>query len=134
MPVGCLSGYGNWLHGEAVAAGIIMAAELSAAQGWIEQSLVDRIHSLTERAKLPTTLTNMAAVKKMGTVQYRERLTALDSERFLNLMSMDKKVADGQLSLILLEKELGSCVITDRFDPRQMHAIVTKFVDEASHS
>ena len=44
---------GSWLHGEAVAAGMVMAADLSSRQGWIEAGLYARIVALLEQAKLP---------------------------------------------------------------------------------
>ncbi|MFT7387280.1 MAG: 3-dehydroquinate synthase [Candidatus Endobugula sp.] len=79
-------GYGVWLHGEAVAAGMVIALELSALLGYIGHHEVDRLCSLLQKAHLPTTLPcNMTA------------------DQFLRLMSLDKKVIDGSLRLILLQ-------------------------------
>jgi 3-dehydroquinate synthase len=87
-------GYGNWLHGEAIASGMIMAARLSAKLGWINSSDVDRVIDIMERAHLP--------------VRAPEKMTA---ERFLELMKIDKKVSDGVLKLVLF-KAIGNAVIT----------------------
>ena len=80
------SGYGTWLHGEAVAAGMMMAASMSHKLGWVGSSEVKRIQTLLTRAKLP--------------VQAPAEMTADD---FLRHMSVDKKVADGKIRLVLLE-------------------------------
>lgn len=85
-------GYGEWLHGEAVAAGTMMAAELSRRLGWLTQQDVDRIGRLFERAGLPV----------WG--------PALGVERYLELMSHDKKVEAGRLRLVLL-KSIGRAVL-----------------------
>ena len=57
----------------------------------------------------------------------RQRVQALSSRRFLDLMSMDKKVADGQLSLILLQGALGSSVITNKFDVAKLQGVVDDY-------
>ncbi|MDH4133421.1 MAG: 3-dehydroquinate synthase [Gammaproteobacteria bacterium] len=87
-------GYGNWLHGEAVAAGMCMAADLSCRLGWLSQNEVERIEALIRRAKLPT-----RAPKTLSIAQLRD------------LMSVDKKVEAGKLRLVL-PKGLGHSVIT----------------------
>jgi 3-dehydroquinate synthase len=84
-------GYGAWLHGEGVAAGTMMAAELSRRLGWLSALDVDRIRALFVRAGLPVTGPDLGAV------------------RYLDLMSHDKKVISGSLRLILL-KALGDAV------------------------
>lgn len=81
------SGYGHYLHGEAVAIGTCQAADLSRRKGWLTDTDVDRIIAIFEQAKLPTTPPE-----------------ALDSNRFLELMAVDKKNIDGSCRLILLEK------------------------------
>ncbi len=85
-------GYGQWLHGEAVAAGTMMAAELSRALGWIGKEDVARVEALFERARLPV---------------WGPRLGV---ERYLEFMSHDKKVEAGRLRLVLL-RALGRAVI-----------------------
>jgi 3-dehydroquinate synthase len=92
-------GYGEWLHGEAVAAGINLAATLSARQGWLGAAEVQQVRALLSRARLPL-----------------EPPTAMTSDDFLRLMALDKKVKEGRLRLILL-RDLGQAVIVDRVDP-----------------
>ena len=90
-------GYGNWLHGEAVAAGMVMAADLSCRQGWLSTSDLQRTIQLIQRAGLPVKPPSMAP------------------EQFLSLMAADKKVLDGQLRLVLL-RDIGSCYVGSDFD------------------
>ena len=85
-------GYGEWLHGEAVAAGTMMAAELSRRLGWIDAAAVARIEALFERARLPVWGPRMGV------------------ERYVELMSHDKKVEAGKLRLVLL-RALGRAVM-----------------------
>lgn len=84
-------GYGEWLHGEAVAAGTIMAADLSHRLGWLTMADVDRIRILLERAGLPV----------VG--------AELGVDRYLDLMSHDKKVVNGKMRLVLL-RQIGQAV------------------------
>jgi 3-dehydroquinate synthase len=86
-------GYGNWLHGEAVAAGMVMAAELSRRMGWLADTDFARTVALLQRAGLPT------------------QGPALGADRYLELMALDKKVAAGKLRLLLLRK-IGEGVIS----------------------
>ncbi|MBU1236927.1 MAG: 3-dehydroquinate synthase [Gammaproteobacteria bacterium] len=81
-------GYGELLHGEAVAAGTVMAAELSRRLGWIDAADVARVRELLIRAKLPV----------VG--------ARLGIDRYLDLMGHDKKVFAGRLRLVLL-RQLG---------------------------
>lgn len=90
-------GYGAWLHGEAVAVGMLMAADLSLRLGWLKKMDVMRIRNLLIAAKLPV------IVPEIG------------SDVFLRLMGQDKKVLDGQLRLVLLS-EMGRGIITRDFD------------------
>ena len=93
------AGYGNWLHGEAVAAGMCMAADLSRRLGWLDVEDVARIEALIRKARLPT----------------RAPVT-LSSALLRELMSVDKKVEAGKLRLVL-PKGLGQSVITGDFPP-----------------
>ncbi|MGB1271355.1 MAG: 3-dehydroquinate synthase [Endozoicomonas sp.] len=102
-------GYGDWLHGEAVAAGIVMAADLSCRLGYISEAEVNEIISLLERARLPVSPPR-----------------DMTPERFLELMSVDKKVMDGQLRLVLLES-VGKAVIDDGFDHGQLKACLQHY-------
>jgi len=90
-------GYGEWLHGEAVGAGLCMAADLSRRLGWVTDTELARIVDLVRAAGLP------AAPPR-----------AIATERFLELMAVDKKVLDGRLRLVLLEG-IGKALITDGF-------------------
>lgn len=90
-------GYGEWLHGEAVATGMVMAATLSAQLGWITEQDVQRVKSILIQANLPVISPHIPL------------------QQFLNYMSHDKKVLNGQLRLILL-KQLGQAIITRDFD------------------
>lgn len=89
------SGYGSWLHGEAVGAGMAMAADLSQRLGWLGAPDLARVGALLRRAGLPV-----------------RAPAALDSARMLQLMAVDKKVEDGKMRLVLL-KDIGRAVITD---------------------
>ena len=91
-------GYGNWLHGEAVATGMLMAADLSYRSGWISREAVQRIGKLLQQAGLPV-----------------EPPAELDIERYLRLMKVDKKVMDGRIRLVLL-KAIGSAFVSDDYD------------------
>jgi len=92
-------GYGAWLHGQAVAAGMCMAADLSRRLGWLTPEEFARIEKLIQRAQLPT-----RAPKTLSGAQLRE------------FMSVDKKVEAGKLRLVL-PKGLGHAVITADFPP-----------------
>ncbi|NJN46662.1 MAG: 3-dehydroquinate synthase [Candidatus Competibacteraceae bacterium] len=100
-------GYGAWLHGEAVAVGMCLAADLSARLGWLSVEQVARIIKLVQRAGLPV-----------------HSPAALSEEGFLRLMAMDKKVQGGRLHLILL-KELGQGIVVDDIDPELLRATLS---------
>ena len=87
-------GYGEWSHGEAVAAGTMMAAELSCQLGWISSSDVARVERLFVRAGLPVNGPDM------------------DENRYLELMQHDKKVVNGKMRLVLFE-QIGQAVVSD---------------------
>ena len=93
------TGYGNWLHGEAVGTGMLMAADLSMRQGWISAADVQRVENLIDKAQLPT------------------RAPAhMDYEAFMEIMAVDKKVRAGKINLVLF-RALGDAVVTADFDP-----------------
>lgn len=97
--------YGTWLHGEAVAAGAVMAARLSQRMGLLRVTDVERIESLVARAGLPL------------------RAPALGVERYLDLMGLDKKVEGGKLRLILL-KRIGEAFVTSEFPGSDLRAVL----------
>jgi 3-dehydroquinate synthase len=78
-------GYGAWLHGEAVGCGMVMAADLSRRLGLIDAAYVDRLTRLIERAKLPI------------------RGPALGTERYLELMRIDKKSEGGEIRFVVID-------------------------------
>lgn len=94
-------GYGVWLHGEAVAAGTVMAADLSLRMGWLQAAQVARIKAIMQAAQLPVTPPNLGA------------------SEYLRLMQLDKKVADGRIRLIL-QQAIGKAVITADYDPDKL--------------
>jgi 3-dehydroquinate synthase len=91
------AGYGQWLHGEAVAAGMVMAGELSTRAGTLRREDFERVVRLIARAGLPV------------------RGPKLALERYLELMQVDKKAAAGKLRFILLEG-LGRAVLRGDLD------------------
>ncbi len=98
------SGYGNWLHGEAVAAGTMMALDLSARLGWLGAAELGRVQRLFERARLP-----VAPPAGLG------------ADDFLNLMAVDKKASEGRIRLVLLEG-LGNAVVRGDTPPALLRA------------
>ena len=98
-------GYGEWLHGEAVATGMVMAADLSHRMGWISLEDLERTKKIISRAQLPIVCPKIP----------------LDD--FLAYMAHDKKVLNGQLRLVLLQ-QLGKAVITRGFDVELMQQAI----------
>lgn len=94
-------GYGVWLHGEAVAAGAMLAAQLSQRLGWLSPQEVARVARLLQAAHLPI------AAPRLGV------------ERYLDLMALDKKVADGKIRLVLLAS-LGKAVMSGDYPPEAL--------------
>jgi len=90
------SGYGTWLHGEAVAAGMVMAAQMSLRLGWLQAADCDRVVRLIQQLGLPV------APPQIGAQRGRE------------LMGMDKKVLGGRIRLVLL-RELGRAEVVDDY-------------------
>lgn len=99
-------GYGEWLHGEAVSVGMFMAAELSAKMGWITEADVAYTGELLRKANLPI-----------------ERPKNMTAERFMEIMSVDKKVQNGVLRLVLMQS-LGKAVVTSEFDQRALQELL----------
>ena len=94
---------GEWLHGEAVAAGTVMAAHMSHSMGWISRDILDRTVALLQLSQLPV-----------------EPPKGMTSSDFLDLMSVDKKVANGKMNLVLLKGPLGGCVVTSDFSKQAL--------------
>jgi len=89
------TGYGTWLHGEAVASGMLMAANLSASHGWMDTDDVTRIENLLIKSNLPT-----FAPEEVST------------DQFMQHMSVDKKVLAGKLRFVLM-KGIGKAFVTE---------------------
>ncbi len=107
-------GYGAWLHGEAVGAGMCMAADLSHRMGWLSQQELERTIALIKRGGLPV---NSPA--------------GLSTERYLELMSVDKKVLDGGLRLVLL-RAIGKSVVSGDFDAGQLRNTLNEYSSQAN--
>lgn len=95
------AGYGEWLHGEAVAAGMCMAARFSERLGWLQTGSTERIARLLARLGLPT------------------RPPQLDPREFFAAMRLDKKVLSGQIRLVLL-RAIGQAVVTADYPPHEL--------------
>ena len=86
-------GYGQWLHGEAVGCGMVMAADLSVRLGHLDEAARKRLVAVIEAAHLPT------------------RAPTLGASRYVDLMRVDKKAEAGEIKFILL-KRFGDTLIT----------------------
>ncbi|NBC47812.1 MAG: 3-dehydroquinate synthase [Gammaproteobacteria bacterium] len=100
------AGYGEWLHGEAVGVGLVMAARLSQRLGWIDEETVSRVRRLVSRCGLPLVPP-----------------ADLAPARWLELMAVDKKVQGGQLRLVLL-RGIGEAVLTSDVDAGLLRASI----------
>ena len=98
-------GYGAWLHGEAVAVGMVLAAAASAELGWISRDDVERVRRLIAAAGLPV------------------KAPAMPTEQWLSLMSHDKKVEAGTVRFVLL-RSLGQAVIESGLDTALLDRIL----------
>ncbi len=99
-------GYGTWLHGEAVAAGMVMAARFSEKLGLINKADVQRVVDILLRAKLPV------AAPELG------------ADRYLDLMGHDKKVEGGKIKFILL-KTPGEAFISNQYDAAALSGVLS---------
>ncbi|MBB6519797.1 3-dehydroquinate synthase [Pseudoteredinibacter isoporae] len=99
-------GYGEYLHGEAVAIGMQMAIALSASKGWVDAELIERNKALSLAAGLPVITPD-----------------TMRAEEFLPLMAVDKKVLDGRLRLVLLSA-LGKAVVTEEVTEEEVLAAI----------
>ncbi|MCB1742789.1 MAG: 3-dehydroquinate synthase [Gammaproteobacteria bacterium] len=99
-------GYGSWLHGEAVATGCVLAAEVSCRLGRINRADVERMTTLFERMNLPVRLPS-----------------GLQPARLLELMRLDKKVLDGRLRLVLLD-DIGHASLASDVEPELLESVL----------
>lgn len=107
------SGYGNWLHGEAIAAGMVMAADLSQRLGWLPAVDRDRTVTLLRRFSLPVEAPRIGA------------------DRARELMKLDKKVLDGKLRLVLL-RSLGTAEVVNDYSSDAFAATLQTHFDSAA--
>ena len=105
-------GYGEWLHGEAVATGMVMAADLSQRMGWISAEDLTRTKNIIQRENLPIVCPQIP----------------LDD--FLAYMAHDKKVLNGQLRLVLMQA-VGQAIITKTFDVELMKQAILANQEQA---
>lgn len=98
-------GYGVWLHGEAVAAGTMLAAQLSEKLSWLTATEVQRIETILKAAKLPLDPPKFSV------------------EKYLELMQLDKKVADGRIRLVL-QQGIGKAIITGDYDQDKLQQTI----------
>ena len=101
-------GYGNWLHGEAVACGMIMAAFLSKELSWLTETDFNRIKNIMLSAKLPIDPPNIS------------------QEKFIDLMHSDKKTHNNQIHLVL-QKGIGKAILTQNYSQKDfLHTLQQK--------
>ena len=100
-------GYGVWLHGEAVATGMLMAADLSCREGWIDARDCTRLRHLLQAFDLPVTPP-----------------ADMSADTFIQHMLVDKKVLDGNLRLVLLQ-EMGRACVTSDFEKQHLNSTLT---------
>ena len=103
------TGYTQWLHGEAVATGLCMAADMSARLGWIAAGDAARCIALIEKSGLPV-----------------KTPKGMRPEHFMELMAHDKKVAAGKLRLVLM-RGIGDAVLSRDFDATALQATLAHF-------
>lgn len=102
-------GYGEWLHGEAVALGMLMACDLSVRLGWLGEDTITRLERLLIDTKLPI-----------------ESPVAMSPDDYLRHMRLDKKVLDSRIRLVLLRR-LGEACVTEDFDARALNLTLERF-------
>ena len=90
-------GYGQWLHGEAVGCGMVMAAQLSRQLGLIDAALVERLTRLVQRAGLPIVGPRLAGAASDSAA------AGANADRYLSLMRVDKKADAGTIQFVVIE-------------------------------
>ena len=100
------TGYGSWLHGEAVAVGMMMAATMSQKMGWLDPEEPGRIRELLVRANLP--------------------VNGMSAPDFLKHMAVDKKVSGGRIRLVLL-KEIGDAILVSDYPDGMLDEVLDEF-------
>jgi len=103
-------GYGVYLHGEAVAVGMLMAAKLSVLEGFIDNNDIKQVEYLLQKANLPTSINSK-----------------IDYQDFMDAMSVDKKAINGEIRLILMQK-LGRAFISNDYQPYNLEQTIKDFL------
>jgi 3-dehydroquinate synthase len=106
-----LSGYGQYLHGEAIAIGTLMALKLSEQLSLIDESVRVRTSMLYQYLALPDSIQGISSVKE-----------------FVNVMQLDKKNVNAKIRLILLSN-LGEALLAEDYDQQKMLGVIGDFVD-----
>jgi len=106
-------GYGRWLHGEAIAIGIVMAADMSKKLGWLGGEEVERIKTLLSCAQLSV-----------------EPFSGIDRDKIIDLMRRDKKVQDGNIKLILM-RAIGQAEIVDNYCEAALHSTLEHYTSSS---
>lgn len=104
--------YREWLHGEAVAAGMVMAARMSSELGWLSAADVERVRDSLAAWGLP-----VSPPPGMGRADFED------------LMAFDKKVRNGRLRLVLL-KQIGAALVTGDYDPNALTRTLEAFCEK----
>lgn len=99
--------YSSWLHGEAVGAGMMMAARFSVALGWLEEKELAPLAAMLEASNLP-----------------QDPPASMTADDFMSLMARDKKVLSGAIRLVLLRR-IGDAVVTDDFPTNMLLSSLT---------
>ena len=107
------TGYGEWLHGEAVGVGMLMAADLSSRLGWLDAADVERVRALLVRAGLPT------------------QAPPIGAGRAFELMGMDKKVLAGRIRLVLMRR-IGEGVVEGDYPADALQATLAAHFEAAA--
>jgi 3-dehydroquinate synthase len=105
-----LSGYGAWLHGEAVAVGMVMAARFSERLNLLPQGQAERLAELLTSFHLPVSL----------------QANTVDQQAMLAAMGMDKKAVDGKMRFVVTGG-FGNAFVVDDFDPQLLQATLSEF-------
>ena len=100
----CL-GYGEWLHGEAVGCGMVLAAKMSLAQGWLSESEFNRVTELISQANLPIEKPN------------------INYENFIGAMKLDKKNKDKEIYLVL-QQGIGQAILTNKYSSNTLDEVI----------
>jgi 3-dehydroquinate synthase len=108
------TGFGQWLHGEAVSMGLVLAARLSRELALIDGQAVERVRCLLDRAGLPV------------------EPPPIDIEQIISLMQMDKKVKSGRTRFIVIDA-LGRSRVTDEISVDQLRRVLCEARGDAAN-